>query len=309
MASENRSGRGQGQPSFAPLYAEDAPQPPTPWALRLFGPAIAFLMHGIQDMRVTGTSALADSGPAIIVANHTSYLDGLTVGTPLFQVGIAPRFGARADLFSAPVLGWLLKGGGQIPVHRRGDYSQLSQNDASFTQGLDELEKALEDGYSVCLFPEGTFTCDPDGWAMRARTGAARLALAHPEIPVVPVAHWGNERLVDPWTARPNFRLFGRRTTTVQIRFGKPVDLSQFMGQPVTKELLMAVSDAIMDAINDELEILRRSDRASEGIKRRQRLWDRQADGCPNQVHFDVFNTNLHERVAKRLARKDKKKG
>ena len=49
---------------------------------------------------------------------------------------------------------------------------------------------------------------------LKAKTGAARLALAHPQVPVIPVAHWGNERLFDPWTARPNLRLFGRRTTT-----------------------------------------------------------------------------------------------
>ena len=307
MAGENRSGRGEGQPGFAPLYAEDVPPRPMPTTLRILGPLVALATHAFQDLRVTGLSNLAESGPAIIVSNHSAYCDPLTIGVPLFQKGIAPRFGARADLFTIPVLGFLLKTAGQIPIHRRGDISELSR-DSSVALGLDDLSATLDDGGCVCLFAEGTFTFDPDGWAMKAKTGAARLALAHPQVPVIPVAHWGNERLFDPWTARPNLRLFGRRTTTAHVRIGKPVDLEAFRSRPVTKELLDEMTAKIMDAVNDELEIIRRADPASCDIRRRDHLWSKDGDGWPVRAHDEIFNTRLHDRVAARLARRDNRK-
>ena len=33
-------------------------------------------------------------------------------------------------------------------------------------------------GECVGVYPEGTITQDPDGWPMRGKTGAARIALA-----------------------------------------------------------------------------------------------------------------------------------
>ncbi len=43
----------------------------------------------------------------------------------------------------------------------------------------------------IVLHPEGTVTRDPDGWPMRAKTGAARLAMLAPDVSVFPIAQWG----------------------------------------------------------------------------------------------------------------------
>lgn len=310
MACEHRAGRSQDHPSFAPMHAKNDSRPGMPWILRILGPGIAFFTHAIQDLRVQGLSALPEKGPAILVANHTAFIDPLTIGVPLFQVGIAPRFAARADLFSAPVLGWMLKAARQIPIHRRGDLSHLS-SDANAVHGLEDMDRALADGAFVVFFPEGTFTADPDGWAMRPKTGVARLALAHPEAPVIPVAHWGNERLVDPWTKHVNLRLFGRRTTRTEVRYASPVDLDRFRGRNPDSELFHEVADAIMDAVNDELENIRALDPGSAGIARRDHLWDcsPEADGNPAEALSVVYKAKLHERLAERFDRQERRIG
>ena len=235
----------------------------------------------------------------IIAANHTGFLDPLLIGVPLFQRGIPPRFAAKSGLFSVPVLGWLLEQAQQIPIHRRTDAPQLSDN-MKIATGLEEMHTVLDEGSCLCIFPEGTFTHDPDGWAMRAKTGIARLILAHPDATVIPVAHWGNERLIDPWTKHINWRMFGRKTTNVYVNFGKPLDFSEYQGREITKELLQEVSDVVMDAINDALEILRSADITSRGIARRDHLWDRRedADGDPLALFDQKYYQRTNEKTA-----------
>lgn len=278
-----------------------------PPILRALGPSLSFFTHAIQNVNITGLSNLPNRGPLIIAANHTSFLDPLIVGVPLFQRGIPPRYAARADLFSTPVLGWFLHHAWQIPVHRRGDVSQLSL-DTQTAIGLDDMHKVLEEESCLCIFPEGTFTHDPDGWAMRAKTGISRLILEHPNAQVIPVAHWGNERLIDPWTKHINWKMLGRRTTNVQVHFGEPLDFSAYRGREVTKELLQEISDVVMNAINDELEILRSHDRTSQGIMRRDHLWDRRedADGDPLALFDKKYNKRLAEQVSARKKAKRK---
>jgi 1-acyl-sn-glycerol-3-phosphate acyltransferase len=93
----------------------------------------------------------------------------------------------------------------------------------------------------VIFYPEATVTRDPDLWPMSAKTGVARLALAA-NIPVIPVAHWGAQRLLPYGKFLP--RVLPRKT--VRVAAGPPVDLSEFTGQPLTSQVLRAATDKIM---------------------------------------------------------------
>jgi 1-acyl-sn-glycerol-3-phosphate acyltransferase len=93
----------------------------------------------------------------------------------------------------------------------------------------------------VIFYPEATVTRDPDLWPMVAKTGVARLALAA-NIPVIPVAHWGAQRLLPYGKILP--RVLPRKT--VRVLAGPPVDLSEFAGQPLTSQVLRAATDKIM---------------------------------------------------------------
>jgi 1-acyl-sn-glycerol-3-phosphate acyltransferase len=87
---------------------------------------------------------------------------------------------------------------------------------------------------------------------MKPRTGAARLALLS-GAPVIPVAQWGPQRILPYKARRP--KLFPR--TTVSVVAGPAVDLSAYVGKPVTAELLHDATKAIMRAVTDLLAELR----------------------------------------------------
>jgi hypothetical protein len=104
----------------------------------------------------------------------------------------------------------------------------------------------------VVFYPEGTYTRHPEGWPMRGLNGVARVALESGR-PVVPVAQWGNQRLLPPGAAWP--RLLPRQA--VRVLAGPPVDLSRFEGAPLTRQNLNAATAEIMRAITALLGELR----------------------------------------------------
>ena len=186
-----------------------------------------------------GLENLPADGPALVVANHISYIDPLTFARFVWDAQRVPRFLAKASLFNYVLIGSVLRGSGQIPVHR---------GTADARSSLRDAVAALEQGEVVCIYPEGTVTRDPDWWPMQSKTGVARLALAA-DVPVIPVAQWGPQDAVD-WYAK-KIRLLPRKT--VVCRAGPPVDLSAYRGRPVTAELLREVTDVLMGAVRDLL--------------------------------------------------------
>lgn len=194
--------------------------------------------------RVEGIEHVPPDGPALLVCNHVSYLDPLYTAILVHQAGRVPRFMAKAGLWKLPVLGRVLRSAEQIPVQRAGRAAGDS---------LRAAERALADGKIVLIYPEGTITRDPDRWPMQSRTGVARLALAA-DVPVVPVVHWGTQRVYDHY--RKRFRPLPR--TEVVVRAGQPVDLAAHRtGRPPDGATLRAVTDLLMGRVRDLLADVR----------------------------------------------------
>lgn len=121
-----------------------------------------------REIEVHG--AVPPDGPCVIVANHhNSMMD------PFLIVAASERpicFMAKAPLFSTPVLGWLLRAGGCVPVHRKQDPGyDREKNVAVFEQAA----KALARGPALAIFPEGQSHSDPH--LAEFRHGASRIAL------------------------------------------------------------------------------------------------------------------------------------
>ena len=94
------------------------------------------------------------------------------------------------------------------------------------------------------VYPEGTITRDPDLWPMSGKTGAARIALES-GAPVIPVAHWGVQKLMGPYKVELN--LIPRKT--IHVEAGPPVDLDDLRELPITEDVLQVATNRILDTI------------------------------------------------------------
>ena len=193
----------------------------------------------------TGTHLVPDGG-VVLAANHISLADPVALcDFVLHELHRAPRFLAKRELFQGSgLVARVMRGAGQIPVDRH-------TPDAS--AALQPAVDALRRGETVVIYPEGTVTRDPDRWPMSGRTGVARLALLS-GAPVVPVAQWGAQDVLD--TAR-GVQVSVRPRRPVSFRVGPPVDLSPWVGRALTADVLREATEAVMDAITAELEVLR----------------------------------------------------
>lgn len=113
---------------------------------------------------------LPAEGPVLLVANHNnSLVDPALVAA---TAGRNVRFLAKAPLFSHPLIGWLVRGVGSVPVYRQQDDPTLvSQNLDSFR----EVHRVLAAGDTVGLFPEGI--SHSASRLAPLKTGAARMAI------------------------------------------------------------------------------------------------------------------------------------
>jgi 1-acyl-sn-glycerol-3-phosphate acyltransferase len=193
--------------------------------------------------RWKGGENIPARGGCILAVNHISHLDPFTCAHFVYSWGRVARFLAKAELFDLPVLGRIVRNAKQIPVYRLTTDASLS-----FTAAVE----AVEQGQCVVVYPEGTITRQPDLWPMTGKTGAARIALST-GAPVIPVAQWGAQRILPPYTTRP--KLLPRKT--IEMTAGRPVELDDLRDQPLTPQVLLAATDRIMDEITRLLEEIR----------------------------------------------------
>ncbi len=121
--------------------------------------------------RVTVSGArVPATGPVLLVANHNnSLVDPALVA---WTAGREVRFLAKSTLFTHPLIGWLVRAVGSVPVYRQqDDPTKLSQNLDSFRAVHDVLAR----GDAVGIFPEGI--SHSGAQLAPLKTGAARIAI------------------------------------------------------------------------------------------------------------------------------------
>ncbi|NYH53644.1 1-acyl-sn-glycerol-3-phosphate acyltransferase [Nocardiopsis arvandica] len=204
------------------------------WVKAVVSRVVRFVLWFVTKPDWKGTEHVPERGGVIIAANHLSLVDPLTVAHFLY-IGARrwPTFTMKDAVMRIPVVSAVARSTGQIPVKR-------GSTDA--VKALQEAELALtRDEASVIFYPEGTCTRDPDLWPMTAKTGVARLALTT-GVPVVPVAHWGDQNILPYGSKKPS--LFPRKR--LEFRAGPPVDLARFRDQPLTGSVLKEATEVIM---------------------------------------------------------------
>lgn len=194
----------------------------------------------------SGAENLPATGGFVVTPNHVSHVDPIVIAHFLYDNGRPPRFLAKSGLFTLPLVGWVVRSAGQIPVFRE------SRNATAAFAGA---VAAIEGGECVAIYPEGTLTRDPSLWPMVAKTGAARVALTT-GCPVIPIAQWGAQQILAPYTKRPH--LLGRKV--MHVTAGPPVDLDDMRGRPITTELLRLATERIMARVTAQLVGVRGED-------------------------------------------------
>lgn len=134
-----------------------------------------------RSVEVRGEEHVPASGPVLFVANH-----GNSLVDPLLLIAHIPRtlrFLAKSTLWQNPAVRPLLAMSGAVPVFRRQDGGDMSQNEATFSRCFEELRA----GGCIALFPEGISYHASE--LQPLKTGAARIALGAeaPGLRIVPV--------------------------------------------------------------------------------------------------------------------------
>lgn len=198
---------------------------------RILKPLVKGVLWVFFRVQVVGGERIPAQGPAILAANHVSWLDAIVLAIladrPVHMV-------AKQELFRIPVIGFIL----------RHAYVMEARRDGSDHVLLRRALQALRDGHLVGLFPEGTRS--RTGELQEPRGGVALLAF-HADAPVVPVAVRGTDQVYKKgwfWRPRP-----------VQVVVGQPVFLGRRKGR-VGREELNEASGRIMGAISSLLEAM-----------------------------------------------------
>lgn len=212
----------------APVRTAARPTPDTYWLLEGVTLVLFNLLGGLY---VRGEGNVPASGPALMVSNHISYLDPVSIGDA------SPRrvvFMAKHELFQIKPLGFLLRGVDAFPV-RRGEPDR-----GAFKNTL----AMLEQGRVVCIFPEGGRQLDGEIGA--AEPGAALFALKT-GCPVVPVYVTNTNKMLDD-----RGRL---HRAPVTVAFGTPFTFPQGKADRETLEAsgreMMAAIARTRDATKD----------------------------------------------------------
>ncbi|MDO9379209.1 MAG: lysophospholipid acyltransferase family protein [Nocardioidaceae bacterium] len=167
--------------------------------------AATWRVFRLLDLRITveGDERVPARGAAVLVCNHTGYLDFALAGLAARRSDRLVRFMAKSGTFDVPVLGAAMRAMRHVPVDRL-------QGAGAYRRASRELER----GEVVGVFPEATIS---RSWSLKPfRPGAAALARAH-GVPLVPVVVWGGHRVLT---------VDGRRAT----RRGIPVTV--LVGEP-----------------------------------------------------------------------------
>ena len=204
------------------------------------------LISLFAKVRIIGAEKLPRDGAYVLAPNHYSEFDPLVVALAVWRIGRAPRFMAKESLFKVPVLGWILRRTGMIPVARSSSASAAKQT-------LKQSAELVEHGRGVIVYPEGTLTRDPDLWPMRGKSGAVRLALTD-GIPLIPMAHWGTQEIMGRY--QKGLSLWPLRKP-VDVIIGDPVDVSDLQGRAGEASALNEATTRLMNAITALLEELR----------------------------------------------------
>ena len=145
--------------------------------------------------RAWGLDNIPEDGPFITAATHVTMFDVFVPMASLFHMGRRPRYMAKAEMASWPLIGKWFQLVGMQPVPRRsGKARQIEETSISI----------LTSGRPLTVWPEGTVTRDPKKWPMSMKNGVGVIALEASrrlgrQVPLFCAVTWGAASINHWW--------------------------------------------------------------------------------------------------------------
>jgi 1-acyl-sn-glycerol-3-phosphate acyltransferase len=143
------------------------------WMMRIF------CFYPVQKL----SEGTLPAGPYVIISNHSSYLDIFLMHSIMSKHPFL--FMGKSEILSYPIIKTYFKGL-NIPVDRK-DRTKAARS-------FNDAKKAVQEGWSIMIFPEGTIPDDQNPKMLPFKNGAFKLAKAL-NIPIVPITFVNNFQL------------------------------------------------------------------------------------------------------------------
>ncbi|GAB2762785.1 lysophospholipid acyltransferase family protein [Actinomadura fibrosa] len=141
-----------------------------------------FILYGMGFFpKIEREQRLEKGKSYMLVANHTSMTDIMLMLVAMKNPFV---FVGKKELVKIPLFGYFYKR--TCILVDRG-------NQRSRKEVFDRAQKRLNDGTSICIFPEGGVPDDLSITLDTFKDGAFRLALEH-QIPIVPIVFYDNKK-------------------------------------------------------------------------------------------------------------------
>lgn len=137
---------------------------------------IANLMY---RLRVTGAENVPQTGAAVMVCNHVSFLDWMIIASGCKR---PMRFVMHYSFMKVPVMNWICRRVRIIPI------ASTKEDPEVLRVAYERIAEELDQGELVCIFPEGALT--KTGEMDIFRPGIEKILARNP-VPVVPMALQG----------------------------------------------------------------------------------------------------------------------
>jgi 1-acyl-sn-glycerol-3-phosphate acyltransferase len=178
-----------------------------------------FIARCFTRVRVEGrTDAIPADGPVILASNHISNADPVLIGaflTPL--LGRRIHWLGKKEMFDWPVVGWMARNGGVVPVDRA----------AADVEAFRVARRILDAGNVLMVFPEGTRS--PTGQLQQPKDGLAMLALRTNAM-IVPIGISNTDRV---WPKGRPIPTPGRHAT---MRIGEPFRVGDLLPPEIDRK-------------------------------------------------------------------------
>lgn len=186
------------------------------------------LTHTLYRLRIKGSENIPEYGPALLVSNHVSFIDGFLISACSSRI---VRFLMHEDYYRYPLLYPFVKWLGFIEV-------PSPTKPKGILKAIEKTHYALRQGDVVCIFPEGKLT--RNGVMDEFKKGLSRMIPEDLDVPVIPIALgmiWGS--IFSYYHGKIKVRIPMEFPHPASVTVGKPIpkDTEPFEIRQIISEL------------------------------------------------------------------------